>query len=199
MTKVKICGLQTTEDIQIINQYKPDYAGAILSPGFSRSISHARAKELRRTLDPTIPLVGVFVDCELAFMRSFFEEGIIDIAQFHGQEDDHMIRALKEAVGKPVWKAFQMETAPDIKAIESNPADRVLLDAGKGSGQTFDWSVTGEVKRSFMLAGGLTPVNVSRAIKSVHPYGVDVSSGVETDGKKDEEKVRDFIRHARSH
>ncbi len=198
MTKVKICGLRTTEDIRIVNHYKPDYAGMILTPGFSRSVTHAQAKRLRRELNTAIPLVGVFVDSDLSFMRSFFEEGIIDIAQLHGQEDVQLIRALKEATGKAVWKAFSMEKTPDTKKIEASPADRVLLDAGKGAGQTFDWSKAKAVKRSYMLAGGLTPDNVSRAIASTHPYGVDVSSGVETDGKKDEKKVRAFIRRARN-
>ncbi len=197
MTKVKICGLRTAADADLVNQYKPDYAGMILTPGFRRSVSRETAGMLRERLDEEIPLVGVFVDSPPEDIRAFLEEGIIDIAQLHGQEDAGTIRTLKAQTGKPVWKAFQITEGSDWQAIEDSPADLVLLDAGKGSGQTFDWSLANRVKRPFLLAGGLTPDNVRRAVEQVHPFGVDVSSGVETEGSKDREKVRAFIMRTR--
>ncbi len=198
MTKVKICGLRTTADADMINEYKPDYAGMILAPGFGRSVSRETARALRERLDPEITLVGVFVDDAPEYIRPFFEEGIIDIAQLHGKEDAGFIRTLQEQTGRPVWKAFQIAEGSDLKAIEDSPADMVLLDASKGSGQTFDWSLALRVKRPFLLAGGLTPDNIRRAVDQVHPFGVDVSSGVETDGNKDKEKVRTFIMRAKN-
>ncbi len=196
MTRVKICGLRSKKDAETVSLYKPDYAGMILSAGYKRSVERAAAEEIRETLDPAIPLVGVFVDEDLSFMESYLRDGVIDIAQLHGSESRETILYLKKT-GKEVWKAFQITESSDFDAIEESPADLVLLDAGKGSGETFDWFLAQRVQRPYLLAGGLSPENIRNAILEVHPFGVDVSSGVETEGVKDAEKIRKFISRAR--
>ncbi len=197
MTKVNICGLRSAEDALLMNRLQPDYAGVILSAGFRRTVAYETARKIRETLDPAIPLVGVFVDEEEERMASFLKEGIIDIAQLHGQESDETGRSLIKRTGKPVWKAFQVGKEADLGRIIACPADLLLLDAGQGSGQTFDWSLAAGVKRPFLLAGGLTPENVRLAITQILPYGVDVSSGDETDGRKDPKKAEAFVRKVR--
>ncbi|MDO4620403.1 MAG: phosphoribosylanthranilate isomerase [Lachnospiraceae bacterium] len=197
MPEVKICGNKTVDDIQILNRYKPDYAGCILSPGFRRSISEQTAAELRKELMKAIPLVGVFVDDDPERIERLLKEGIIDIAQLHGSEEAAVIRRLKEKTSCEIWKVFRMKGDVDYQKIESCPADLVLLDAGTGSGECFDWKKTAQVTRPFILAGGLQAGNVAEAVAQTRPYAVDVSSAVECDGRKNEERIAEFIRKAR--
>lgn len=196
MTKVKICGLRSLDAIEAVNHAKANYAGCILSPGFKRSISEEMAKSFRENLQPDIPLVGVFVNEDVQRVLRLLQAGIIDIAQLHGQESEEYIAEVK-AMGKLVWKVFQMKGEVDIEAIESSSADMVLLDSGTGSGESFDWSLVKQIKRPFILAGGLTPDNVTIAIEQTNPYCVDTSSGVETHGLKDKEKIAAFARAVR--
>ncbi len=197
MTKVKICGLRRPQDVEAVNASRPDYAGLILAAGFRRTVDRETAQALRRALSRDIPLVGVFVDDDPAVMADYLDSGIIDIAQLHGREPAQTVRALQARTGRPVWKVFQMTAETDRREIEESPADLVLLDAGTGCGQRFDWSLAAGIRRPFVLAGGLTPENVAAAVAQTRPFAVDTSSGVETDGWKDSKKIAAFVEAVR--
>lgn len=195
MAKIKICGLRTQADIQIVNRYRPDYAGFIINfPKSFRSLSIDKVKELTQNLDKSIQSVGVFVDEDVDVVCSCLKEGIIDIAQLHGNEDENYILKVKEF--GPTIKAFQIKTKEDIEEALLSKADYVLFDQGKGSGKTFDWSLIPRIERKFFLAGGITLDNIEKT-KDIHPYAIDVSSSVETERKKDEEKIKEMIQKGR--
>ncbi len=198
-THIKICGLRRQEDADIVNTYLPDYAGFILAEPFWRYITPDTAAGLRERLDDRIKTVGVFVNQEPEHIASLLQSGMIDVAQLHGQETDEVIDRLKELThGEfPIWKALKITGQADVEAAEVSHADMVLLDGGTGSGQTFDWSLLRHVGRDYFLAGGLNPENAARAVSLLHPYGVDVSSGVETDKVKDGDKIRRFVEAVR--
>ncbi len=200
MTKIKLCGLRRLEDIAAVNAVRPDYAGVILArnPKFWRAVSPEQAGRMRDALDSAIPLVGVFVDDDPAYPEGLLRAGVIDIAQLHGHETADTIRALADAAGKPAWKAFQVKTPADVAAAVRTPAEMPLLDSGTGCGVTFDWSLVAGVSRPFLLAGGLTPENLTAAIAQVHPWGVDISSGIETDRVKDPDKMRRAVAAVRA-
>lgn len=197
MAKVKICGLMKTADVEAVNLYKPDYCGFVLSRPFKRYISKDAAAHLKGLLDKRIKVVGVFVDCPPDEAACFAEDGIIDVLQLHGHEDDSYIEKLKKLTDKPVVKAFAIKNENDIERARNSKADYVILDNGKGTGVSFDWTLIRDIGRKFGLAGGLNAENVAEAIKTYNPYLVDVSSGVETDGVKDPEKIRKFIEQCR--
>ena len=191
MVKVKICGLKRLEDIEIVNRYKPDFIGFVFADS-KRKVSHELASKLKDNLDSDIISVGVFVDASQDEILELYGGGIIEMAQLHGSEDNEYILSLKAMTDKPVIKAFRIQTEDDIMPVMESCADMVLLDAGAGDGKTFDWSLTGRVTRPYFLAGGLTPENAGEAVKALHPYGLDVSSGIETDGYKDRTKMAAF-------
>lgn len=197
-TKIKICGLSRERDIDYANQYLPDYVGFVLHyPKSRRYISVERAQELGRLLNPGIQIVGVLVDQPLETAVSLLGDCVIDIAQLHGHEDEAYIKALKERTGKEVWKAFQIHSAEDVAAAKASSADMVVLDSGMGSGEVFDWSLIADFDRPYFLAGGLSPQNAVRCVKQLHPYGIDLSSGVETNGVKDKGKISSVIHAVR--
>ncbi len=198
MTRIKLCGLRREEDAVMVGRAKPDFAGVILASGFRRSVEPEVAHDIRKILPPSIPLVGVFVNDDPDKIVSLLDMGVIDIAQLHGQETDETVREVQKRTGKPVWKVFQISETTDFTRIEACPADVVLLDAGTGSGKTFDWSLARRIRRPFLLAGGLNPDNVAEAIAQTHPWAVDTSSGVETDGWKDEAKIAAFVQAVRA-
>ena len=195
--KVKICGLRTLDDVAIVNEAMPDYAGFIFAPGRRRTVTRERAAEMKRALDKRIKAVGVFVDAPLEEPYGLLKDGIIDIAQLHGNEDPRYVHNLKIISGATLIQAFVVKTADDLKKAYYSHADIVLLDAGKGDGKTFDWELTKGFTEPFLLAGGLSPDNVAEAIARCRPWGVDVSSGVETDGTKDVRKVLAFVKACR--
>ncbi len=198
MTKIKICGLRREEDIEAVNQYHPDACGFILSKPFRRYVPKDVLKELKAILNPEIFVWGVFVNEPMETVLSYFREGLIDGAQLHGDEDESYIASLrKEATELAVMKAFIVKEERDVCAAENCSADLVLLDSGRGSGETFRWEILKEIRRPYVLAGGLHPENVKEAVSTLHPYGIDTSSGVETDGYKDSEKIRLFIQRGR--
>ena len=121
------------------------------------------------------------------------ESGVIDMAQLHGNEDAAYCRRLRELTGKPVIKAFRVEKPEDCEPAEKYPSDYLLLDSGMGSGETFDWSAVSGVRRGYFLAGGLNAGNVAAAIRKLHPFAVDVSSGIESGGIKDTDKMAAFV------
>ena len=188
MTKFKICGLMKPEDICYVNEAKPDYIGFILSPGFRRSISRELAAEMKKNLSEDILATGVFVDEEIPYILSFAENGIIDQIQLHGSETDEYISELKKKTELPVIKAFKAGTVTE-EELKTNPADMYIIDSGKGTGKTFDWSLVPRIYKPWLLAGGITAENAEDAIKRLKPTGLDLSSSVETDGYKDREKI----------
>ena len=207
MVKIKMCGLTRLEDVQVVNDLKPEYVGFVFWEKSKRNVTREQARELKAALSQSIKAVGVFVDEEPETVAALLNDGIIDIAQLHGSEDEAYIARLRELIGdKPIIKAFVIKGADvdkDVKdtidSIKACSADFLLLDSGKGTGQTFNWELIKEAgfEKPFFLAGGLDPENVATAIEALHPYAVDVSSGIETDGRKDPEKMRQFAANAR--
>ncbi len=198
MTKIKLCGLKRPQDIQAANELLPAYIGFVFAPKSRRYVHPDRAEELRRMLNPGIIPVGVFVNETPETVAALLDRGIIDIAQLHGKEDAAYIRRLRQLTKKPLIQAFRIDTPADVAAAQASTADYVLLDSGTGgTGTSFDWSLLQNIQRPYFLAGGLTPENVGGAVATLHPYAVDVSSGIETDGAKDKEKMTQFVRAVR--
>ena len=203
MTKIKICGLKRQEDIQYVNEALPDYAGFVIQVSFSRrSITAEELYKLRSRLSEKISPVGVFVNAPVELPAKLLREGILDMAQLHGQEDDEYIKRLKEETGRPVMKAFSVSAPEDIQRAFSSSADLILLDHGRGgTGKSFDWNlVKGEKNggRPYFLAGGITPDKIPQAVRRLKPYGIDLSSAVETEGKKDRRKILAAVAAVRS-
>ena len=213
-TGIKICGMRRKEDIEAANACRPDYIGFILSPGFRRSVTPEEAEQLARRLAPGILKVGVFVNESVEKVAA--AAGFLDMIQLHGSEDNAYIRDLRgrmatsdprgllEATNdprgrmtKPVIQAFRIRSADDLKRAMESEADYLLLDNGTGTGEAFDWSLIrdaealkrGAAAKPWILAGGLGPDNVAEAVRRFRPYAVDLSSGAETDGWKDPEKM----------
>ncbi len=202
-TKIKLCGMRRPEDILAVNQAKPDYIGFICSRRFWRHISLEEAAVLKRMLDPGIQAVGVFVDEPYEEIAGWLKKGVIDLVQLHGEEDEYYIRQLRKVMLfqetlVPVIQAFRVKTEKDLLRAGHSIADYILLDSGAGSGVTFDWSLLDSMDRPYFLAGGLGPNNVAEAIRRFHPYAVDMSSSLETERKKDPEKIRRAVREARN-
>lgn len=193
MTKIKLCGLSRPCDILTANELMPEYIGFVFAPKSKRYIDPQQAAQLKELLSPDIRAVGVFVDEAPDTVAALLNRGVIDIAQLHGGEDEAYIQRLRQLADQPIIKAFQIKTCHDLAEAEACTADHILLDSGAGTGNVFDWSVLQDVKRPYFLAGGLSPDNVGDAVRLLHPYAVDVSSGIETDGRKDEEKAAAFI------
>lgn len=189
MTKIKLCGLSRECDIAAVNELQADYIGFVFAPKSKRRVSIEQAVGLKKILDPGIKVVGVFVNEDIQTVARLLNDGVIDMAQLHGSEDEEYIRQLRNNIDKPVIKAFQINTARDVQAAEKAGSDWVLLDAGSGSGKVFDWDLIQKIKRPYFLAGGLTSQNVALAINKLQPYAIDVSSGIETDGLKDKNKM----------
>ena len=190
MTKIKFCGMRRPEDIEAANEILPDFIGFILAPKFWRYIPLDTVKNLASMADPKIKRVGVFVDNPESDVLEALKSGAVDMAQLHGGEDEEYIKKIQRAASKPVIKAFKITCAEDIKKASESPADLILLDAGTGTGERFDWSLIKNIGRDFILAGGLNPENVREAVERFHPYAVDLSSGIETDKVKDPSKMR---------
>ena len=193
MTKIKLCGLSRPCDIETANELKPEYIGFVFVTNRKRYVTPEKAKELKQLLAPEICAVGVFINEDPEKVAFLLNDGVIDIAQLHGREDEDYIRQLRTLTDKPIIKAFRMETAKDIEDIEGSSADYVLLDSGAGTGTAFDWNLIQNIIRPYFLAGGLSPDNVKNAIRLLHPFAVDVSSGIETDGVKDKVKMAAFV------
>ena len=193
MTRIKFCGLSRPCDIESANELKPEYIGFVFVSKRRRYITPEKAKELKQLLTPGISAVGVFIDEKPESVAGLLNHGVIDIAQLHGSEDEDYIRQLRALTDRPIVKAFRIESARDIEDAEHCSADYVLLDSGAGTGTTFDWNLIQNVKRPYFLAGGLSPDNARDAVKTLHPFAVDVSSGIETDGVKDRTKMAAFV------
>ena len=195
MTKIKICGLRTREDILAVNQAKPDYCGFIIEvPKSRRSVNREQVKELTAGLCREVIPVGVFVNAPANLPVQLLKEGVIAVAQLHGQEDEAYIAGIRERTEKPVIKAFSVRSAADIERALASSADYILLDQGDGgTGKCFDWSFIPEIERPFFLAGGLGKDNLEQAVRSVHPWAVDLSSSLEINGKKDGDRIQEAV------
>lgn len=191
MTKIKICGLRRPQDIEAVNAARPDFAGFVVEvPGSRRSVDKRELRELAGRLEEGILSVGVFVNAPPELVAELLEEGTLDLAQLHGQEDEIYMAELRRLTEKPLIQAFSIQTGQDAEQALESRADYLLLDQGRGgTGQTFDWSLLPEINRPFFLAGGLGEENLERAIRQVRPWAVDLSSSLETDGQKDPEKI----------
>ena len=198
MTKIKICGLKSMEDISYVNELKPDYIGFVFLKGRARYVSPELAGSLRKELDISIPAVGVFVNEPVEQVAALLNDGTIQMAQLHGNEDEAYVKTLRSLSSGPIIKAFIIKTKEDVERALTFPCDYLLLDTGLGTGECFDWSLLENIERPFFLAGGLHSENVKNAIHLIHPFAVDVSSGVETQGKKDYEKIKAFISAVRN-
>ncbi len=199
MTKIKLCGLSRPCDIETANELKPDYIGFIFAAKSKRYVSHERAAELKKLLDKDIKAVGVFVNEEPEVIAGLLKDGVIDAAQLHGgKENEKYIGRLRELTDRPIIQAFRIDSESDVDKARASSADYVLLDSGNGgTGIPFDWGLIKGIGRLFFLAGGLDPDNAENAVRTVKPYAVDVSSGIETDGLKDREKMIKFVRAVR--
>ena len=220
--KVKMCGISKVETIPAVVEAKPDYMGLVFAPS-KRQVTVDQAKilvsELHKqyanrynrnviqwsndVVQEFIKTVGIFVNETLDNLVTIATEVNLDAVQLHGDEDEAFIQSLKERTNVEVWKAIQIRSAADAEAWIDSNADMLLFDAYHkdergGTGEVFDWSCLDEFERPFMLAGGIDSTNVARAIRTVRPYGIDISSGIETDGVKDDEKIKAFTNIVRT-
>lgn len=216
--KVKMCGISKVETIPAVVEAKPDYMGLVFAPS-KRQVTVDQAKTLVEELhkqytkrynngaeqsnDDEIKTVGVFVNETLDNLVTIATEVNLDVVQLHGDEDEAFIQSLKERTNVEVWKAVQIRSAADAEAWIDSSADMLLFDAYHkdergGTGEVFDWSCLDVFERPFMLAGGIDSTNVARAIRTVRPYGIDISSGIEIDGVKDDEKIKAFTNVVRT-
>ena len=197
LTKVKICGLSRECDIEYANRLKPDYIGYVFWQRSRRYVTREQAEALTRRLDGAITPVGVFVDEEPELVSRLANDSTIKLIQLHGHENEEYLREIKSMTDAQIIKAFKIRGDEDIEKANTFPSDYILLDNGYGTGQTFDWSFVRGIKRPFFLAGGVNADNVRDAIDKLSPYAVDISSGVETDGHKDFDKMLHFINKVR--
>lgn len=205
MQKIKLCGMMKPCDIEYANRVKPDFVGFIFA-NTRRKISAAQAKQFREALDAEIPAVGVFVNEDISVITSLVQNGCIDMIQLHGEEDADYIRRLREICDVPVIKAVKVQMVEQIRQAAALPVDYLLLDTYRkgvlgGTGEAFDWELLREAKivagdtaegelfgKPYFLAGGLHAGNLWEAA-ALGSYGLDVSSGIETDGSKDFTKM----------
>lgn len=202
MTKIKICGIRRIQDVQALNRFQPEYAGFVFAPS-KRRVSFQEAKELSRQLHPSICPVGVYVNAAKEDIMEAVLSGVIRAVQLHGTEGCGEVRELKSLLppGTLVIKAVPMEDGNFLGKWEESEADMLLLDAKHaGGGKMFDHELiaaAGRIKKPWFLAGGIHADNVLPAIRRFAPYGIDVSSGVETAGVKDIGKMETLIRRVR--
>lgn len=193
--KIKICGLTSLADIEAVNCDLPDYAGFVFAEGSKRQITPVIAQQLRKALAPQIQAVGVFVNQPIPLMVNLVAEGIIDVIQLHGEESADDLQLLRRQVTCPIIRSIAIGTT----AIDcpTTTADYLLFDTASaqrgGTGKIFDWTLIPSISSPFFLAGGLNEENIRAAISVAHPYGVDISSGVESEGKKDKAKISRII------
>ena len=201
MQKIKLCGMKKPCDIEYANRVKPDFVGFIFA-NTRRKISASQAKQFRKALDAEIPAVGVFVNEDISVIASLVQDGCIDMIQLHGEEDADYIRRLREICDVTVIKAVKVQTVEQIRQAAALPVDYLLLDTYRkgvlgGTGEAFDWELLRAAKaaagdtaegelfgKPYFLAGGLHAGNLREAA-ALGSYGLDVSSGIETDGSKD--------------
>ena len=209
--KVKMCGISKVETIPAVVEAKPDYMGLVFAPS-KRQVTVEQAEILIEELHKqcinhydtkVVKTVGVFVNETLDNLVRIADTANLDAVQLHGDEDEAFIQSLKERTNVEIWKAVQIRSAADVEKWIDSSADILLFDAYHkdergGTGEVFDWSSLDAFERPFMLAGGIDSTNVARAIRTVRSYGIDISSGIETNGVKDDEKITAFTKIVKS-
>lgn len=199
MTRIKLCGLKSLDDVIVANAVQPDYIGFVFAKTSKRFVTPQTAEQLRKKLDRKIAVIGVFVNEPVEIVAALLNKGIIDMAQLHGNESEEYITFLRKKTDKKLIKAFSINEAKNLQAAYACSADYILFDSGSGgTGKSFDWNLLQGFDRPYFLAGGLNINNVSEAVSRLHPYAVDVSSGIETDGRKDDAKMAAFINAVRN-
>ena len=197
MTRIKICGLVRSADVEAVNAARPDFAGFVVDvPASRRSVSPSDVRALAPRLAAGIRAMGVFVDAPVELVAALLNDGTLHMAQLHGSEDAPYVAALRALTDKQLVQAFCVASAADVERAAASTADLVLLDSGAGSGRTFDWRLARACPRPFILAGGLAPGTIAAAIAAARPTCVDLSSGVETDGAKDPDKIARAVAEA---
>ena len=205
MTKMKLCGLSRPCDIEAANELKPDYIGFVFASKSKRYVTYEKATELKKRLLPEIQAVGVFVNEPIQNVTELCREGIIQLVQLHGNEDDCYIEEIRKNLpDTPLIKAVRVQSKEQILEAEKLDVDYLLLDTyvkGQygGSGTGFDKALIPKLTKPYFLAGGLDAENVNENISRCNSFAVDVSSAVETDGVKDETKIEEFIERVRNH
>ena len=192
-TELKICGLSRLEDVIAVNRFGADYAGFVFFKKSKRYIDPYKAGELIELLRSDIKSVGVFMDEPLDSVISAARISGVEMIQLHGHESEEYVEYVKRTLERPVIKAFKADEEGALERALNTSADYILIDSGAGTGKKFDWSILKDFGRDYFLAGGLDPESVGEAISKLEPFAVDVSSGVETDGVKDAEKIEKFI------
>lgn len=196
MVAIKLCGLTRRCDAVWANECRPEYVGFVFARS-RRCVRDEQAAQLRQVLRPDIEAVGVFVNEPIDHIAALVQRGIIQLVQLHGTEDASYVQALRRAVSVPIIQAYSIHCRDDMKKALQSTAEFILLDHGAGgTGQPFDWTLICSVNRPYFLAGGLSPDTAADAVR-LRPYGVDVSSGIETNGVKDREKMRAFVSQVR--
>lgn len=207
--KIKICGLRRKEDVDYVNLRRPDMVGFVFA-GAKRRIDYETAKMLKKNLNPEMKAVGVFVNADMEYIDRLVADDIIDIVQLHGDEDEAYIQSLRQSfrqMGKqdtPVIKAVRVKSTEQVLEAEKLPVDYLLLDAFTeeeygGSGKVFNHALIPNLEKPYLLAGGIGCDNVVEIIDSLKeknvtlPFCIDVSSSVEVDGYKDEDKIINII------
>ncbi|MBM3925333.1 MAG: phosphoribosylanthranilate isomerase [SAR202 cluster bacterium] len=216
MVKVKVCGLMRPEDAVVAAQAGADFLGIVFVPGRRRRVTTQQARAIVDAVrttgpNPTHKIVGLFADQPLEEINRTINEAGLDMAQLCGKESLDYCGKVEAGIIKvfhvpagidigPAAHALSEKISPYIKAGHTVTLDRLVEGLQGGTGEAFDWVIAARVAdlgHRFILAGGLTPSNVSQAIAAVHPWGVDVSSGIETNGVKDTTKIKSFIAEAR--
>ena len=193
-TELKICGLSRVEDIIAVNRHGVDYAGFVFFPKSKRYVDPYKANDLISLLRTDIKPVGVFMDEPLDDVVRIARISGVEMVQLHGHESEEYVEYVKRTLDRPVIKAYKAGEEGALERAANSSADYVMIDSGAGSGKKFDWSILKDFKRDYFLAGGLDSESVGEAIRMLEPFAVDVSSGVETDGIKDEKKIAEFIK-----
>lgn len=206
MVKIKICGLKRHEDIQYVNELLPDYIGFVFAKS-KRQVDLDKAKILGSQLDKGIKKVGVFVNEDVKQVKKIVKEAYLDVLQFHGDEDERYLSQFNDFT---IWKCKSIDIS--LKNIDEHvmdemniyPIEGIVLDSSRkgasgGLGQRFNWNLLQRlnIEKKLILAGGLSSENVCEAIEIAKPYAVDISSGVETEGIKDFNKIKKFIEKVR--
>jgi phosphoribosylanthranilate isomerase len=197
-TRLKICGITNETDAIMVSELGADAIGFVFVES-KRKINPEKAKKIIKILPPFITTVGIFMNMELDEVKKTTEYAFLDAVQLHGNESPEYCEKVNRKVIKGILVTENDTKETLIEKMQGYSVSAFILDPGKGSGKTFNWDIAREIEKPLIIAGGLTPENVKQVIRDLHPYGVDVSTGVEKDyGKKDREKVKRFIEEVRS-
>lgn len=198
MISVKFCGMRRPQDIEYANECRPDYVGFILSDGFKRTVSKEDFLALEKGLDKNIKKVGVFVNERPRNILELAEH--LDVIQLHGDEDHSTVFYYSDVTNCEIWKAVRAKSPKDIERYSWNHIDKLLIDSFSedsvgGTGKRIDTEIvkSAKIEKPFFIAGGITAENIAEIVRNTKPYGVDISSGIETDGYKDLNKMKKIM------